>query len=66
MSGERAKKDLIDALDDGDSWTDGTLFKPVFKGLTVCYMLHAVCCHFHCFRADLLTYVQLLIRMNNF
>lgn len=59
MSEEKARKDLIDILDDGDTWTDGALFKPAFKDITICYMLHAVSCHFHYSLADVL-------RMNNF
>lgn len=59
MSEEKARKNLIDTLDDGDTWTDGALLKPAFKDITVCYMLHAICCHFHYSLADVL-------RMDNF
>lgn len=59
MSEEQARTELINSLDDGDTWTDGALFKPAFKDINVCYMLHAVCCHFHYSLADVL-------RMNNF
>lgn len=59
MSEERAKEELIDTLDDGGTWTDGALFKPAFKNITVCYMLYAIICHFHYSLADVL-------RMNNF
>ncbi len=59
MSEEQAKKDCIDFLDDGDTWTDGALWKPAFNDITVCYMLQAVCCHFHYSLADVL-------RMDNF
>lgn len=59
MTEEQARKDLVDSLDDGDTWTDGALIQPAFKDITVCYMHHAVSCHFHYSLADVL-------RMNNF
>lgn len=54
MSEEEAVKDCADFLDDGDTWTDGRLWNPAFKDITVCYLLHAVCCHFHYSLADVL------------
>lgn len=59
MPEEKAREELVGFFDDDDTWTDGALFKPAFNGITVCYMLHAVCCHFHYSLADVL-------RMNNF
>lgn len=45
--------------DDSDTWTDGALLRPAFKSINVCYVLHALCCHFHYSLADVL-------RMNGF
>ena len=59
MTEEEARKGLIDTYDDGDTWTDGALNKPAFKDITVCYVLHALCCHFHYALTDVL-------RMNGF
>lgn len=54
MTEEEARKGLIDTYDDGDTWTDGALNRPAFKDITVCYVLHALCCHFHYALADVL------------
>ena len=59
MTAEETHKDLIDTYDDGDTWTDGALNKPPFKDINVCYVLHALCCHFHYALVDVL-------RMNGF
>lgn len=59
MTEEEAHKELIDTYDDGDTWTDGALNRPAFKDIKVCYVLHALCCHFHYALADVL-------RMNGF
>ena len=59
MTEEEARKELIDTYDDGDTWTDGALNRPAFKDINVCYVLHALCCHFHYSLADVL-------RMNGF
>lgn len=54
MSEEEVMKDCVDFFDDGDTWADGSLWNPAFKGITVCYLLHALCCHFHYSLADVL------------
>lgn len=59
MTEEEARKGLIDTYDEGDTWTDGALNRPAFKDINVCYVLHALCCHFHYSLADVL-------RMNGF
>lgn len=59
MTEEEACKGFIDTYDDGDTWTDGALNRPAFKDINVCYVLHALCCHFHYALADVL-------RMNGF
>ena len=59
MTEEEARKELIDTYDDGDTWIDGALNRPAFKDINVCYVLHALCCHFHYSLADVL-------RMNGF
>ena len=59
MTEDETRKELIDTYDDGDTWTDGSLLSPAFKDITVCYVLHALCCHFHYSLADVL-------RMNGF
>lgn len=51
---EEARKALVDTFDDDDTWTDGALLKPAFKDVTVCYVLYALCCHFHYSLADVL------------
>ena len=59
MTEDETRKELIDTYDDGDTWTDGALNRPAFKDINVCYVLHALCCHFHYSLADVL-------RMNGF
>ena len=59
MAEEEACKGFIDTYNDGDTWTDGALNRPAFKDINVCYVLHALCCHFHYALADVL-------RMNGF
>lgn len=54
MTEDETRKELIDTYDDGDTWTDGSLLNPAFKDITVCYVLHALCCHFHYSLADVL------------
>lgn len=61
---EKVMKECYDFLDDGDTWTDGALWKPAFNGIIVCYMLHAVCCHFHYSLADVLRMDNFSIRVN--
>lgn len=59
MAEEETRKELIDTYDNGDTWTDGALNRPAFKDINACYVLHALCCHFHYALADVL-------RMNGF
>lgn len=61
---EKVMKECYDFLDDGDTWTDGALWKPAFNDIIVCYMLHAVCCHFHYSLADVLRMDNFAIRVN--
>lgn len=56
---KEARRELTDTFDDGDVWTDGALSKPASKDITMCYMLYALCYHFHYSLADVL-------RMNSF
>lgn len=59
MMEDETRKELIDTYDEGDTWTDGALNRPAFKDINVCYVLHALCCHFYYALADVL-------RMNGF
>ena len=54
MAEEETRKEFIDTYDDGDTWTDGALNRPAFKDINVCYVLHALCCHFHYSLSDVL------------
>jgi hypothetical protein len=54
MTEDETRKELIDTYDDGDTWTDGALNRPAFMDINVCYVLHALCCHFHYSLADVL------------
>jgi hypothetical protein len=45
---EDAKKDLTNFLDDGKTWAEGRyMTKPEFGEVCFCYLMHAVCTHFH-------------------
>lgn len=59
MAEEETRKEFINTYEDGDTWTDGALNWPAFKDINVCYVLHALCCHFHYSLPDVL-------RMNGF
>lgn len=63
QSEEKARGELVGVLDDGDTWADGALCNQAFKNIAVCYMLHAVCSHFHYSLADVLRMDSFTIRV---
>lgn len=64
QSEEKAREELVGVLDDGDAWDEGALLSPAFKSIEVCYMLHAVCSHFHYSLADVLRMDNFVVRVN--
>lgn len=63
LSEEKVRGELVGFLDDGDTWADGALCNPAFKSITVCYMLHALCSHFHYSLADVLRMDSFAVRV---